>query len=108
MSAYAAGPARHVRLIALNSNAIRVAVAFVVLCLIAGGTFLAGERQGDRTTVLTGMAYTGTNEATVTVAGWSYGISGNVTWLVSAAQAGPYCERSVPVCSGRKANGARR
>jgi hypothetical protein len=69
--------------IVLNSKAIRVAVAFVVLCLIAGGLFLAGERHGNRTTVLAGMAYTGINEATVTVAGWSYGISGNVPWFDS-------------------------
>lgn len=34
-----------------------------------------------RTTVLAGIAYTGLDDATVTVAGWSYGISGNVTWF---------------------------
>lgn len=99
MSAYAAGAARHVRVIGLSSKAIRVVVAFVALCLIACGTFLVGERQGNRTTVLTGMAYTGINEATVTVAGWSYAISGNVTWLDSQGTehvgGWPGCLRSV-------------
>ena len=83
MSAYAAGAARHLRVIGLNSKAMRLVVGFVVLCLIVCGAFLAGERQGNRTTVLTGTAYTGISEATVTVAGWSYGISGNVPWFDS-------------------------
>jgi hypothetical protein len=83
MSAYATGAARHVRAIGLNSKAMRVAAAFVVLGLIAVGAFLAGEQHGSRTTVLTGVAYTGGSEATVTVAGWSYGISGDVTWFDS-------------------------
>jgi len=99
MSAYAAGAARHVRVIGLSSKAIRVVVAFVVLCVIAGATFLVGERQGNRATVLTGMAYTGINEATVTVAGWSYGISRNVTWFDSQGTehvgGWPSCLRSV-------------
>jgi hypothetical protein len=108
MSAYAAGAARHVRVIGLSSKAIRVVVAFVVLCVIVCGTCLVGERQGNRTTVLTGMAYTGLNEATVTVAGWSYGISGNVTWLDSQGTehvgGWPSCLRSagrrVPITFG--------
>jgi hypothetical protein len=71
----------------------------VVLCLIAGGAFLAGERHGNRTTVLTGIAYTGMDVATVTAGGWSYGVSGNVTWFDS--QGGehdgswPSCLRSI-------------
>src|SRR5215467_8569055 len=81
VSAYEAGGARHVRVTLLDSKAMRVVVACVVLCLIAGVAFLAGERQGNRTTVLTGIAYTGMNEATVTVPGWSYGIPGDVTWF---------------------------
>lgn len=99
MSAYAVRAARHIRVIGLNSKANRVVIAFVVLCLIAAGTFLAGERQGDRMTVLTGIAYTGLNEATVTVAGWSYGISGDVTWVDSQGTehfgGWPSCLRSV-------------
>jgi len=99
MSACAAGAARHVRVIGLSSKAIGVVVALVVLCLVAGGIFLAGERQGSRAMVLSGMAYTGINEATVTVAGWSYGISGNVTWVDSQGTehvgGWPSCLRSV-------------
>lgn len=99
MAEYAARIARHARAIGLTSNATRLVIAFLVLCLVAGGTFLAGKRQGNRTTVLTGMAYTGINEATVTVAGWSYGISGNVTWLDSQGTehvgGWPSCLRSV-------------
>ena len=99
MSAYEAGGARHVRVTLLDSKAMRVVVACVVLCLIAGVAFLAGERQGNRTTVLTGIAYTGMNEATVTVAGWSYGIPGDVTWFDSQgtehAGGWPSCLRGV-------------
>lgn len=99
MSAYAVRTALHFRVIGLNSKAMRVAVAFEVLCLIAAGTVLAAERQGNRTTVLTGIAYTEINEATVTVAGWSYGISGNVTWFDSQGTqhvgSWPSCLRSV-------------
>ena len=83
MAAYAAGALGRVRATGLNSKATRVVVAFVVLGLIAGLAFLAGERQGSRPTVLTGIAYVGQNEASVTVAGWSYGIvgTGNLTWF---------------------------
>ncbi len=99
MSAYAVRTARHIPVIGLNSKATRVVVAFVVLCLIAAWTFLAAERQGNRATVLTGMAYTGINEATVTVAGWSYGVSGDVTWFDSQGTAHvggwPSCLRNV-------------
>jgi hypothetical protein len=69
MAAYAAGAVGRARAIRLNSKATRVVVALVVLCLIAGPAFLAGEGQGSRTTVLTGIAYVGQNEASVTVAG---------------------------------------
>jgi hypothetical protein len=99
MSADTAGAARHVRVLELNSKAIRVVVAFVVLCLIAGWAFLAGERHGNRTTVLTGIAYTGMDVATVTVGGWSYGVSGNVTWFDSQGAehdgSWPSCLRSI-------------
>jgi hypothetical protein len=67
----------------LNSRATRVVIAFMTLGLVAGLAFLSGDRHGRRTTVLTGIAYVGLNEATVTVAGWSYGIlgTGNLTWF---------------------------
>ncbi len=83
MAAYAMGAVGRAWAIGLNSKATRVVVALVVLCLIAGLAFLAGERQGSRPTVLTGIAYVGQNEASVTVAGWSYGIvgTGNLTWF---------------------------
>jgi len=71
----------------------------MVLGLIAGLTFLAGERHGSRTTTLTGTAYIGIDEATVTVAGWSYGISGSVTWFDSQGtlhdSGWPSCLRAV-------------
>jgi len=83
MSAYPARAARHAPAVRLNSKAIRVAAALVLLCLIVVVAFLAGARRGPSTTVLTGTAYTGLDVATVTVAGWSYGISGDVTWFDS-------------------------
>lgn len=86
MTAYAARAVSHAWAAAgLSSKATRIVVAFVVLCLIAGLAFLAGERHGSSTSVLTGTAYIGQNEATVTVAGWSYGIlgTGNLTWFDS-------------------------
>jgi hypothetical protein len=83
VAAYAVGAVSRARAIRLNSKATRVVVAFVVLGLIAGLAFLAGKGQGSRTTVLTGVAYVGQNEASVEVAGWWYGISGtgNLTWF---------------------------
>jgi hypothetical protein len=69
--------------IGLNSKSARIVVALVVLGLIAGLAFLTGERRANHTSVLTGVAYIGYNEATVTVDGWSYGIlgTGNLTWF---------------------------
>ena len=83
MIASAPRAAGHARAIGLNPKATRVVVAFVVLCLIAVLAFLAGDRHGSRTSVLTGIAYVGQNEASVTVGGWSYGIlgTGNLTWI---------------------------
>jgi hypothetical protein len=83
MTAYAAGAAGSARTVRLNSNVTRAFVALVVLCLIAGLAFLAGERHASRTTVLTGIPFIGQNEATITVRGWSYGIVGDVTWFDS-------------------------
>jgi len=69
----------------LNYKASRVLVAFVVLCLIAGLAFLAGERRASHPMVLTGIpAAIGQDDvASVTVNGWTYGISGRVTWFDS-------------------------
>jgi hypothetical protein len=83
MPANAARTARPTGLIGLSSRVTRTTVALVALCLIVVA-FGVGEGHGRRTTVLTGVAYTGLNEATVTVAGWSYGISGTgITWYDS-------------------------
>ena len=82
MAAYPVGAAGPARMIRQKSKATRLVVAFVVLCLIAGLAFLAGEHRQSNTTVLSGVAITGLNEATVTVAGWSYGILGTgLTWF---------------------------
>jgi hypothetical protein len=64
----------------LNYKTSRVLVAFVVLCLIAGLAFLAGERRASHPMVLTGIpAAIGQDDvASVTVNGWTYGISGRV------------------------------
>jgi hypothetical protein len=83
MAAYAAGAAGLAKAIRLNSKALGVFIAFVVLCLIAGLAFVAGERHAGRTMVLTGVPFIGQNQATVTVDGWAYGIAGDVTWFDS-------------------------
>jgi hypothetical protein len=56
--------------------------------LIAVGAFVAGEHHhGPQPgmTILTGRAYVGVDEATVTVGGWAYGLqgTGNVSWVDS-------------------------
>jgi hypothetical protein len=58
----------------------------VAACLIVAGAFLAGEHHQQRAmTVLTGVAYVGAHEASVTVGGWVYGLDGpgNVSWTDS-------------------------
>ena len=95
MAAYAAGATGLTKAIRLNSKGSRVFVAFVALCLITALAFLVGERHASHTTVLTGIPVVGQNEATVTVGGWSYGISGNVTWFDSQ---GTMHEGSWPTC----------
>ena len=52
-------------------------------CLAAILGFIAGEHHQPGTTVLRGIAHVGLDEASVTVGGWVYGISGagNVTWV---------------------------
>ena len=76
MAAYVVGASGLTKAIWLNSRASRVFAAFVALCLIAALAFLAGERHASRTTVLTGIPVVGWHEATITVGGWSYGITG--------------------------------
>jgi hypothetical protein len=62
--------------------------AAVVACLIAAGAFVAGEHHHPPQpgmTILTGRAYVGVDEASVTVGGWVYGLqgTGNVSWVDS-------------------------
>ena len=83
MAAGATVAAGLTKAIGLNSKPSRVFVAFVVLCLIAGLAFLAGERRASHPMVLSGVPVIGQNVATVTVNGWSHGIVGSVTWFDS-------------------------
>jgi len=56
-------------------------------CLLTAGAFVAGERhyhqQPAAMTILTGVASVGSDEASVTIGGWTYGLRGpgNVTWV---------------------------
>jgi hypothetical protein len=76
----------------------RAAAAIAAACLIAFLGFLAGEHhQRPATTVLSGVATVGYHEATVVVAGWAYGIEGNVTWV---DQDGVTHEGGWPACLG--------
>jgi hypothetical protein len=83
MAAYAARAAGLGKSIGLTPRASRVLLALAVLFLVAALAFLVSERRHSNTTVLRGVAYTGLNEATITVDGWSYGIlgTGNLTWI---------------------------
>lgn len=59
-----------------------LAVAIAVALLIGG--FAAnsiGSSARSRLTVLTGNAYVGMHQATVSVGGWSYGIVDSVAWV---------------------------
>jgi len=93
---YAAGAAGLPKAIRLNSNTSRVFVAFVALCLVAVIAFLAGEKRASSPAVLTGIPVIAQNHvATITVGGWSYGITGAVTWFDSQ---GTMHESSWPGC----------
>jgi hypothetical protein len=74
------------------------ATAAAVAALIAVVAFVAGTHQQRPSTVLTGVATVGDHVATVTVAGWSYGIEGtSVPWI---SQAGQMNYGSWPACLG--------
>jgi hypothetical protein len=84
----------------LSRRVKRAAVIAAVLaaaCLIAFLAFVAGEHQQRPATVLSGIATVGDHEATVTVAGWSYGIEGNIVWV---DQEGTTHEGGWPACLG--------
>jgi hypothetical protein len=57
------------------------AAALAVACLIAFLAFVAGEHQQRPPTVLRGIASAGDHVASVTVAGWVYGIDGLQEWI---------------------------
>jgi hypothetical protein len=59
-----------------------VLTAFVVAALIAALAYCAGEHHQRPLTILTGHSSVGYRQATVTVAGWSYGINGSVPFWV--------------------------
>ncbi len=77
-------------------------------CLIAFLAFLAGEHQQRQVTVLSGVASVGDQVASVTVAGWVYGIQGVDQWVdqqgVTHVGGWPAClrgpGRTVPITFG--------
>jgi len=100
MVAGGSGPAK-----ALSRRVKWAAGAIVAACLIAFLGFLAGEHhQHPATTVLSGVATVGYQEATVVVAGWAYGIEGNVTWV---DQDGVTHDGGWPACLGAPGRTAR-
>ena len=65
---------------------LRAAVAAVVAGLIGVAAFVAGQHNhSSAVTVLTGLAYTGGQQASVIVDGYTYGFGGigSVTWVDS-------------------------
>jgi len=65
---------------------LRAAVAAVVAGLIGVAAFVAGQHNhSSAVTVLTGVAYTGGQQASVIVDGYTYGFGGigSVTWVDS-------------------------
>jgi hypothetical protein len=83
----------------VGSRRVKRAVAIVAAaCLIAAVAvvaFLAGEHHQRPYTVLTGLATVGDHEATVIVAGWAYGIDGDIPWV---DQQGDTHEDTWPAC----------
>ena len=70
------------RALVLARRISRAVAVLAAACLIPFLGFLAGEHHQRPPTVLTGIATVGDQEATVTVAGWAYGIEGTgITWV---------------------------
>ena len=78
-------------------RAALIAAVLAASCLIAFLAFAAGEHQHRPVTVLSGIAAVGDHQATVTVAGWSYGIEGNIAWV---DQEGTTHQGGWPACLG--------
>lgn len=63
---------------------VRAVAAGLAACLIGTAAFVAGEHhQQHGVTVLSGLAYVGDHEMSVTVGDWTYGLdgTGNITWV---------------------------
>ncbi len=92
----------------LRRRAAKAAAATVAACLIAFLAFLAGEHQQRQVTLLSGVASVGDQMASVTVAGWVYGIQGVDQWVdqqgVTHIGGWPAClrgaGRTVPITFG--------
>jgi hypothetical protein len=74
---------------------VALVAAACLIVAVAFLAFLAGEHHQRPYTVLTGLATVGDHEATVVVAGWAYGIDGNIPWV---DQQGAIHEDSWPAC----------
>jgi hypothetical protein len=101
MAAGESGPAK-----VLSRRVKWAAAVILAACLIAFLGFLAGEhhQRPATTTVLSGIATVGYQEATVVVAGWAYGIEGSLTWV---DQNGVTHEAGWPACLGAPGGTAR-
>ena len=84
MAIWAAVAGESGQVLRLSRRVRRAAVIAAVIaaaCLIAFLASVAGEHQQRPVTVLSGIATVGDHEATVAVAGWYYGIEGNIVWF---------------------------
>ena len=99
LAVWAAAAGESGQVLRLSRRVKRAAVIAAVIaaaCLIAFLASVAGEHQQRPVTVLSGIATVGDHEATVAVAGWFYGIEGNIVWF---DQEGMH-DGSWPACLG--------
>ena len=85
--------------VALSRRVKRAWAVIAAACLIAVlavVAFLAGEHQQRPLTILSGLATVGNQQATVTVAGWSYAIDG--TGIMWVDQQGSLHDGGWPAC----------
>ena len=85
--------------VALSRRVKRAWAVIAAACLIAVlavVAFLAGEHQQHPLTILSGLATVGNQQATVTVAGWSYAIDG--TGIMWVDQQGSMHDGGWPAC----------
>ena len=85
MATWTAAAGENGKPVALGRHIKRLSVVIAAVGLIAVlavAAFLAGEHQQRPLTVLSGVATVGDQQATVTVAGWSYAINGpGLMWV---------------------------